>query len=135
MADKTKGLEPGVAKRNSFIALPGRGRSQQASASKTVPPLGENKRWFFSLWVTNRAADKDQGRCTPAAFSKAGDPPFWNEECFITIFHFLGVSVWWKVAKTLLPIFLEEEPGLCPEAAVLSLDGSSLVSASPPFPD
>ena len=35
----------------------------------------------------------------------------------------------------LLCVSLEEEPGLCPKAALLFLDFSSLVSASPPFPD
>ena len=37
--------------------------------------------------------------------------------------------------KVFLCIFLEEEPGPCPKAALLSLDCSSLVPASPPFPD
>ena len=31
-------------------------------------------------------------------------------------------------------IFLEEEPGRCPKAALLFLDCSSLVPAFPPFP-
>ena len=35
----------------------------------------------------------------------------------------------------LLCIFLEEEPGPCPMAALLFLDCSSFVSAFPPFPD
>ena len=34
----------------------------------------------------------------------------------------------------LLCIFLEEEPGPCPKAALFFRDCSSLVSASPPFP-
>ena len=34
-----------------------------------------------------------------------------------------------------LCVFLEEEPGPCPKAALLFLDCSSLVSASPPFSD
>ena len=37
--------------------------------------------------------------------------------------------------KDVVGIFPEEEPGPCPKAALLSLDCSSLVSASPPFPD
>ena len=45
------------AEKNSFIALPGKGRSQQANALKTVPPLGEIGRWFYSLEVKNRATD------------------------------------------------------------------------------
>ena len=36
-------------KKNSFITLPGKGGSQQASASKALPPLGEIGRWFYSL--------------------------------------------------------------------------------------
>jgi len=47
----------------------------------------------------------------------------------------LGVLVLLKGSKILLGIFLKEEPGPCPKAALLSPDGSSLVSASPPFPD
>jgi len=46
-----------------------------------------------------------------------------------------GVWVPQKGSKILFCIFLEEEPGPCPKAALLSLDGSSLVSASPPFSD
>ena len=38
-------------------------------------------------------------------------------------------------SKILLCLFLEEESGTCPKPALLFLDGSSLVSASPPFPD
>ena len=37
--------------------------------------------------------------------------------------------------QILLSVSLEEKPGPCPKAAPLFLDGSSLVSASPPFPD
>ena len=39
-----------------------------------------------------------------------------------------------KHSETLSGVFLEEEPGPCPKAEPLVLDGSSLVSASPPFP-
>ena len=46
--------------------------------------------------------------------------------------HLLGALV---LQKILLCIFLEEEPGPCPKAALLSLDCPSLVSASPPFLD
>ena len=46
--------------------------------------------------------------------------------------HLLGALV---LQKILLCIFLEGEPGPCPKAALLSLDCSSMVSASPPFPD
>ena len=43
-----------------------------------------------------------------------------------------GVLVLQKESKILLHVFLEEEAGPCPKAALLSLDCSSLVSASPP---
>ena len=66
----------------------------------------------------------------------SGGPPSQNEEFFIKrFFHLLGVLVLQKGSKTLLCIFLEEEPGPRPKAALWSLDCSSLVSASPPFPD
>ena len=39
----------GQRRKNSFIALPGKGGLQWANASKTVPPLGEIGRWFYSL--------------------------------------------------------------------------------------
>ena len=47
-----------------------------------------------------------------------------------------GVLVLQKGSKILLCTLLEDRPGPCPKAALLSLDdSSSLVSASPPFPD
>ena len=39
----------GEGENNSFIALPGKGGSQQTNASKTLPPLEEFRRWFYSL--------------------------------------------------------------------------------------
>ena len=58
------------------------------------------------------------------------------EEFFIkSFFPLLGVLVLQKGSKILLCIFLEEEPGPCRKAALWSFDCSSLVSASPPFPD
>ena len=53
----------------------------------------------------------------------------------VNIFHLLGVLVLQKRSKILSCIFLEKEAGPCPKAALLSLDCSSLVSASPGFPD
>lgn len=53
----------------------------------------------------------------------------------VNILHLLGVLVLQKVSRTLLCVFLEGEPDPCPKAALLFLEGSSLVSASPPFPD
>ena len=66
----------------------------------------------------------------------SGGPPSWNEKSFIKwFFHLLGTSVLQKGSKTLFCIFLKEEPERCFKAALLCLDGSSQVSASPPFPD
>ena len=42
---------------------------QQANPLKTVSPLGERLRGFYSLGVKNRAIDMDQGRCELALFS------------------------------------------------------------------
>ena len=53
----------------------------------------------------------------------------------VNIFHLLGVLVLQKSSKILLCIFLEEEPRPCPKATLLFLDCSSLVSASPLFPN
>ena len=53
----------------------------------------------------------------------------------VNILHLLGVLVLQKSSKILLCVPLEAEPGPCPKAALLFLEGSFLVSASPPFPD
>ena len=53
----------------------------------------------------------------------------------VNIFHFLEVSVLQKGPNILLCILLEKELGSSPKTALLSLDYSSLVYASPPFPD
>ena len=66
----------GEGEKNSFIALPRRGGSQQAKYLKDRAPspaaLGEIGRWFYSIasGVKNRAADKDQGRGKLTLFSK-----------------------------------------------------------------
>ena len=63
----------GGRRKNSFIALPGKGGSQQAHASKTVPPLGETGRWFYSLGSEKIGpTDKDQSGGQLALFSKLG---------------------------------------------------------------
>lgn len=73
-------------------------------------PLWENRKWFYSLGVENRATDKDQGRGKLVLFFKlvlsgprtdSWGPSFQNEECFINIFHLLGVLVMWKNSKIL----------------------------------
>ena len=53
---------------------------------------------------------------------------------FLSCFHLLGVLVLQKHSKIVLCVFLEEEPGPCPKAALLFLDSSPLFSASPPSP-
>ena len=50
-------------------------------------------------------------------------------------FHLVGDFILQENSKILLGLFPEEEPGPCPKAALVFLDCSSLVSASPPFPD
>ena len=52
----------------------------------------------------------------------------------VNIFHLLGALVLQKSSK-ILCVSLEAEPGSCPKAPLLPLDWTSLVSASPPFPD
>ena len=46
--------------------------STEVNALKTVPSLGEIRKWFYSLEVENRAKDKDQGRYKNVFFFKAG---------------------------------------------------------------
>ena len=53
----------------------------------------------------------------------------------VNTFSSLGVSVLQKSSKALFCVSLEKDPGPCAQAALFSLDGSSLFSASPPFPD
>ena len=46
-------------KKNSFIALPGKGGSQQANDVKTVPPIGKNCE-FYSKKKGNRFSGRNQ---------------------------------------------------------------------------
>ena len=48
---------------------------------------------------------------------------------------FVEVLILERSSQIVLCVFLEEERGPRPKAALSSLDGSSLVSASPPFSD
>ena len=48
--------------KNSFYCFARQMGPQQANALHTMTPLGENRKWFYSLGVENRARDKDQGR-------------------------------------------------------------------------
>ena len=105
---------------------------------RLCPPLGENRKWFHSLGVENRATDKDQGRCKLVFFfrvsgsgSRTGSssPGMKN---LLNLFELLVLVL--RNSKILLCISLEEQLGGCPKAALLFLDCSSLVSASPLFP-
>ena len=53
----------------------------------------------------------------------------------VNIFHVFRVLVLQKSSEILLYTSLEGEPELRPKAALLCFAYSSLVSASPPFPD
>ena len=58
--------------KDSFVALPGKGGSQQSNALKTVP-LWKGLGGGFTVWQwKNRAIDKDQGRGKLALSFKAG---------------------------------------------------------------
>ena len=48
-------------KKNSFVALPGKGGSQQAHALKTVPPIRKNYEEFYNKKEKSRFADRNQG--------------------------------------------------------------------------
>ena len=78
------GLSPPVLNRNlktvfgvkekkiALLLCPSKGGPQQANASKTVPPLGKIRRWFYSLGSGNTAIDKDQGKGKLALSFTAG---------------------------------------------------------------
>ena len=85
----------GKGEKGSFIALPGKGgHSRLANALKTVPPLGEISRWFYSLG-SGKMGPKIKIRveaslhCLPKlVFSgprtgSGGSSSSWSEECFI----------------------------------------------------
>ena len=85
----------GEGEKNSFIALPGKGGSQQANALETVPSLEEIRRWFYSLGSGKQElgsqikikVEEMLHRFSKLVFSGprtgSGGPPFWNEECSI----------------------------------------------------
>ena len=64
--------EFGVKEKKIVLLLCQAVRPEQANALKTVPPLGEIRRWFYSLGVRNKASDKDQGRGKLALSFKGG---------------------------------------------------------------
>ena len=47
-------------KKNSFYCFARQRRPPQANALKTIPPLEENRKWFYSWGVENSTTDKDQ---------------------------------------------------------------------------
>ena len=53
----------------------------------------------------------------------------------VNIFHLLWILVLQKRSKILFYMSLEAEGGFCPKPALLFLDCSSFVSASPAVPD
>ena len=83
----------GKGEKKSLYCFARQRRPQQANALKTVPPLGETRRWAYSFAGENMATDKDQGEASLPSSSKlvfsgprtgSGSPPsFWNKECFI----------------------------------------------------
>ena len=92
------------------------------------------------VWgVKNRAADKDQGKGKLALFSKVCSVVQWssfgNKECFINVFHLLGVYFCRRTQRYCHLYSLRRDQDPTPKAALLFLDFSSRVSASPPFPD
>ena len=53
----------------------------------------------------------------------------------VTSLHLHGGLSSYRTQEYFVILFLEEEPGPCPKAALLFLDCFSLVSAFPLFPD
>ena len=82
-----------------------------------------------------RACIVFQSWCLGGLRIGSDDPSFGINNASLASSICQGILVLQKNSKVLLSVFLEEEPGPCPKFALLILDCSSLVSASPPFPD
>ena len=82
----------GEGEKNGFIALLSKGESQQTDTLKTVPPPWKRVGGGFIVWgVTDRATDKDQGRCKLSLFFKAGVK--WTRDWFWWSFFHGGRGV------------------------------------------
>ena len=90
---------------------------------RLCPPLGENRKWFYSLGVENRTIDKDQIEASFHSSSElvfsglrtdSGGPPLW--------FLFVGGAglVLQKKAKILLVYFLKRNQALSQGYTIVS---------------
>ena len=128
--------------KDSFIALTGKG-----CHSKLMFCPWKGLGGSFIVWgVENRAADRDQGRGKLALSFKTDVQ--WSARLVLVVLLLSRMkktsstssSICWgfqfcrKGSRILLYIFLKEETGPCPKAALLSLDCSSLVSSIPSLP-
>lgn len=93
---------------------------------RLCPPLGDIRTRFYSLGVGNRVTEKDQGRWKLSFLCTVGQGLVLGSSSLIFCR---------RTQRYCLCVFLEEEAGPCPKAALLFLNCSSQVSASPPFPD
>ena len=112
--------------KNSFTALPGKGGHSWLMPERLCPPLGDIRTRFYSLGVGNRVTEKDQGRWKLSFLCTVGQGLVLGSSSLIFCR---------RTQRYCLCVFLEEEAGPCPKAALLFLNCSSQVSASPPFPD
>ena len=74
---ETQGQSFGERRKNNFIALPGKGRSQQANALKTVPLFRKNRKEFYSKREKNRFSDRNQD---------------WNKHAFFFLWGILVIK-------------------------------------------
>ena len=76
----------GKGEKNSFIALPGKGGSQRANASKgCAPRLRKNCMEFYSKTEKNRVSDRSQGGDKYAFFFLWGNLSHqsWSQEILV----------------------------------------------------
>ena len=117
-----------VKEKKTFIALPGKGGYSRLMPYRLCPPW---ERWggVFIVWgwkigLHIRIRVEASFHC----FSKLMILLSGNEECFINIFHLLGVLVLGSTQKVLLSIFLGEEQGPCSKAVLLLFLGLCIPS-------
>ena len=76
----------GKGEKNSSTSLPGKGGHHRLMPERLCPPLGEIRKWVYSLGEEHRTSGKDQGRCELLPFPEAvfggprtgsGGPPLW----------------------------------------------------------